>query len=149
MGPIIARKMTIEDIDAVVKIEEDCFTMPWSKNSFLMEIKENLLAIYCVAEMEGQVLGYGGIWLIVGEGHITNVAVHSKHRGQGAGKIIIEELISQCKIMGIKKMTLEVRRSNLVAQNLYKQYGFILSGVRPEYYQDDKEDALIMWKDID
>lgn len=146
---ILIRKMGIEDLDRVMEIEEESFTTPWSRDSFLLEITKNKLARYIVSEIDGLVVGYGGIWLIIDEGHITNIAVDKKYRGLGVGKRIIEGLIQLCKDSGVTSVTLEVRKSNIIAQNLYKKYGFIESGIRPNYYADDNEDAIIMWKKID
>ncbi|WMM24133.1 ribosomal protein S18-alanine N-acetyltransferase [Tissierella sp. MB52-C2] len=145
---IIIRNMDENDLDDVMEIEKDAFTTPWPRESFLMEITKNQLAKYIVAEIDGVVVGYGGIWLILDEGHITNIAVKSKYRGLGVGNTLIEGLIFLCTKLDIKGMTLEVRVSNTVAKNLYKKYGFIESGIRPKYYQDDNEDALIMWKKL-
>ena len=146
---IIIRQMKEDDLGRIMEIEKDCFTTPWSRESFLIEITENLLARYLVAEVDGIVAGYGGIWMIVGEGHITNIGVESKYRKLGVGKKLVEGLITVSKAMGIKSMTLEVRESNIPAQKLYEQYGFISHGIRPNYYQDDNEDAIIMWKKLD
>jgi ribosomal-protein-alanine N-acetyltransferase len=145
---IIIRNMDENDLDDVMEIEKDAFTTPWPRESFLMEITKNQLAKYIVAEIDGVVVGYGGIWLILDEGHITNIAVKSKYRGLGVGNTLIEGLVFLCTKLDIKGMTLEVRVSNIVAKNLYKKYGFIESGIRPKYYQDDNEDALIMWKKL-
>lgn len=143
---IAIRRMEERDLDRIMEIEEDAFTTPWPKNSFLLEITSNQLARYIVAELDGVVVGYGGIWIIIDEGHITNIAVESRYRGLGVGKKLVEGLIDICKDSNIKAMTLEVRSSNTSAQNLYRKYGFKDSGVRPNYYVD--EDALIMWKEI-
>lgn len=145
---IIIRKMEEKDLDRIMEIEKDAFTTPWPKESFLLEITKNQLARYIVAEIDNVVVGYGGIWLILDEGHITNIAVESKYRKMGVGKAIVEGLIYLCTKQGIKAMTLEVRESNISAQNLYKKYGFVESGVRPKYYADDNEDAIIMWKKL-
>lgn len=148
MESIIVRKMELRDVDSVVDIEKNCFPIPWTKNSFITEITKNKLARYCVAEVGGKVAAYGGMWLVIDEAHITNIAVHSKYRGKGVGKKVVEGLIEEGKKINISKMTLEVRRSNLIAQELYKKFGFIPCGVRPGYYQDNGEDAIIMWKDL-
>lgn len=141
--------MELEDLDQIMEIEKEAFTTPWSRNAFAMEITENLLAKYIVAEVDGKVAGYAGIWLIMDEGHITNIAVKKEHQGQGIGKFLIMGLIDYCKKQSIINMTLEVRKSNIIAQNLYKKYGFIDCGIRPNYYADDHEDAVIMWKTIE
>lgn len=146
---IAIRRMEKEDLDRIMEIEIEAFTTPWPKNSFLLEITKNQLARYIVAEIEGLVVGYGGIWLVLDEGHITNIAVDKKYRGLGVGKKLIEGLIDLCKDGGITAMTLEVRKSNIIAQNLYKSYGFVEAGIRPNYYADDNEDAIIMWKKIE
>ncbi len=143
---ITVRKMIEQDIDAVLEIEKEAFTTPWSKESFLAEIKENLLAYYLVAEVDGVVVGYGGIWLILDEGHITNIAVKEGYKGNHIGSHILEGLICYCLKTGIDNMTLEVRASNIIAQRLYKKYGFISAGIRPHYYSDNDEDAIIMWR---
>ena len=146
---IITRAMEVKDLDQIMVIELESFTTPWTKESFRVEIQENGLAKYFIAEINGKVVGYGGIWLILDEGHITNVAVAKEYRGLGVGNKLVEALILYCKSKKITNMTLEVRESNLVAQNLYKKYGFLEYGIRPNYYADDNEDAVIMWKVVE
>lgn len=145
---IIVRKMEEKDLDRIMEIEKNAFTTPWTRESFLLEITKNQLARYIVAEMENIVVGYGGIWLILDEGHITNIAVDTDYRKMGAGKSLVEGLIDICIEGNIGSMTLEVRESNIDAQSLYKKYGFIEAGIRPKYYSDDNEDAIIMWKKL-
>ena len=144
---IVIRPMTIDDVDGVFEVEKNCFEHYWSKGEFEKEMK-NDVARYLVADIDGKIVGYVGIWFVAGEGHITNVAVHSDYRGQKIGDILIKHLVKICKDNNIFAMTLEVRVSNIVAQNLYKKYGFKLAGIRKEYYSDNKEDAMIMWNDI-
>lgn len=136
--------MNSDDIAEVLKIEKECFATPWSENAFNMELK-NKLAKYVVARVDGEIIGYGGLWMIIDEGHITNIAVKEEFRGSGAGSEILKHLIDTCKENGISSMTLEVRRGNEPAKALYKKYGFLEAGIRPKYYADDNEDALIMW----
>lgn len=143
---IIIRGIVEGDIDQIVEIEKECFTTPWSRDAFLTEIRENKLARYVVVEVDGKVAGYGGVWLIVNEGHITNIAVKEEYRGLGVGNRILEGLIYYSTSKNIQSMTLEVRKSNIIAQNLYKKYGFVEYGIRPKYYSDNNEDALIMWR---
>lgn len=145
---IIVRKMELGDIDAVLDIEENSFSIPWTRGAFVTELQKNKLAKYCVAEVNGEVAAYGGMWLVVDEAHITNIAVHPRFRGRGVGKKVVEGLIEEGHKINIYRMTLEVRRSNLTAQALYKKLGFIPCGIRPGYYEDNGEDALIMWKDL-
>lgn len=147
MDSVIVRKMTLKDIDAVLVIEESSFSVPWTRGSFEKEIKKNLLSKYYVAVVEEQVVAYGGMWLIIDEAHVTNIAVHPDFRGRKIGKALVTFMIKEAIALRIGKMTLEVRKSNIVAQNLYKALGFMPCGIRPGYYHDNGEDALIMWKD--
>lgn len=91
------------------------------------------------------IVGYGGLWLSVDEGHITTIAVTPEYRGRGIGELVLNGLIDQALAIGADMLTLEVRVSNIVAQQLYLKYGFHPSGTRPRYYTDNGEDALIMW----
>lgn len=141
------RLMNQNDIDGVFEVEKNCFEDYWSKQSFEKELK-NDVARYLVAIKENKIVGYLGVWFVIDEGHITNVAVHSDCRGQKIGDMLIKQLIVECEKNNINAITLEVRISNLIAQNLYKKYGFKLAGIRKEYYQDNKEDAMIMWKQL-
>ncbi|MBV7271708.1 ribosomal protein S18-alanine N-acetyltransferase [Clostridium thailandense] len=135
-----------EHIDSVITIDTLCFAIPWSRESFQKEVDSNKFARYIVAKKNNIIIGYAGMWLILDEGHITNIAVHPEYRGIGAGNLLLEGLIEICKSESINSLTLEVRKSNIVAQNLYKKYGFVEEGLRKEYYGDNKEDAIIMWK---
>lgn len=144
---IIIRPMTKDDVDAVYKVEEDCFSDPWSKESIRKELKNNL-ARYLVAQLDDKIVGYIGVWFVVDEGHITNVAVHSDYRGKKIGDKLVKEMVELCKENNIVAMTLEVRVSNTIAQNLYRKYGFKMGGIRKEYYSDNKEDAIIMWNQL-
>ena len=130
---LIIRPMRKEDIEGVHMVEVDCFDDPWSR--------------YLVAELDSVIVGYVGVWFVVDEGHITNVAVHSNYRGQRIGDRLVEEMVKLCKSEGLVSMTLEVRSSNTIAQNLYRKYGFKMAGVRKEYYSD-REDAIIMWNQL-
>lgn len=138
--------LTKEYIDDVVAIDTLSFAVPWSRESFVREVEINNSARYVAAKKDGLIVGYGGVWIIVDEGHITNIATHPEYRGTGIASKIMEALIEICKLEGVLSMTLEVRRSNTPAKNLYAKYGFIEEGVRKNYYSDNKEDAIIMWK---
>ncbi|MDF2892434.1 MAG: tsaB [Clostridia bacterium] len=140
------RLMELKDIDAVWEIEKLSFRTPWSRESFVEEIKASDRTRYVVAEMGDTVVGYGGMWLIVDEAHITNIAVHPDYRGQKIGKKIVEAMIAAAKGEGITSLTLEVRMSNTPAINLYKELDFKEVAIRKGYYSDTGEDALIMWK---
>ena len=137
--------MTMEHLDAVMEIELASFAIPWTRKAMEGEI-ENKLAIYYVALVDDVVAGYGGMWHVVTEGHITNVAVKEEFRHQGVGSAIIEKFIETADEKDMLGVTLEVRISNEKAIGLYKKFGFSLAGIRKEYYEDNKEDAYIMWK---
>jgi len=146
MKKVVIEEMKIDDIENVVEVENDCFSVPWSRDSFIREITENHLAIYLVAKVEEKAVGYIGVWKIMNEGHITNVAVHSSFRRQGIGERLISELLSLCEKHEMDCFTLEVRETNEPAQALYRKFGFKEIGRRKGYYQDNGEDAVIMWK---
>jgi len=137
------RRMTLEDVPQVHEIELKTFHTPWSYQSFVDEMTTNKCARYIVAEEDGKILGYAGAWLIFDEGHITNIAVDESYRGRGIGEGVTRELMQYAANMGVQYMTLEVRKSNLVAQGLYKKMGFIELGVRKRYYEDNGEDAYL------
>lgn len=136
----------VEDAKSIYIISALSFPSPWSLESIEKELSSNDAANYVTAKIDDQVIGYGGFWIVLDEAHITNIAVHPEYRGIGAGNKIMDALIEVCKIHHVHEMTLEVRKSNLRAQNLYEKYGFIEEGIRKKYYADNQEDAVIMWK---
>lgn len=139
--------MATAHLDAVYNIETRAFAIPWSKSELRREITENKNAIYKVAIMDyGDVLGYAGMWHIVNEGQITNIAVDVPHRNKGIASILLESLITHGHNKEMIGLTLEVRTGNTAAQALYKKYGFKPEGIRKRYYADTGEDAIIMWK---
>lgn len=139
----LIRRMTMADVDGVAAVEAATFPTPWSRDAFVSEMK-NVAARYLVAEKDGEVIGYAGAWIILDESHITNIAVLREYRGQGIGRALTAGLLQYLSNLGAAYATLEVRKSNVVAQNLYVSLGFIKLGVRKRYYEDNNEDALIM-----
>ncbi|MDN4608406.1 ribosomal protein S18-alanine N-acetyltransferase [Sporosarcina highlanderae] len=139
------RKMTVDDIPAVVEIEQEAFTTPWSHEVFEHEMLGNDYAHYIVAVQDDEVIGHCGMWVVLDECHITNVAVRKRLRGHGIGEALMRKAIELCKVNEVRLMTLEVRVSNHTAQNLYRKLGFQDGGIRKNYYTDDHEDALVMW----
>lgn len=138
--------MTSDHIEQVVKLEEVTFHIPWTRADFERELNENKMAIYFVAVIDEKVVGYAGLWHVVTEGHITNIAVLEDYRRMGIGAAFIEKIIETAKENEMIGITLEVRISNIPAQKLYTKYGFKPEGFRKKYYQDTGEDAVIMWK---
>ena len=144
MAEYTIRRMTVEDVDGVHAIEAATFAMPWSRQSFYEEMTRNACARYLVAVLpDGDIVGFAGVWVVLDEGHITNIAVHPDRRGLGYGERVTRGLIQLAADSGMNWMTLEVRRSNVIAQNLYHKLGFIDVGYRKRYYENT-EDALIM-----
>ncbi|EIW19972.1 MULTISPECIES: ribosomal protein S18-alanine N-acetyltransferase [Pelosinus] len=144
MTVMMVRRMNTLDIDGVLAVEQQSFTTPWSREGFVNEMN-NELSYYLVMVEAGKIIGYAGMWLIVDEAHVTNVAVLPAYRGKKLGEKLMSALLEHAKNRGAVRMTLEVRASNTVAQGLYSKFGFTSQGRRRNYYTDTKEDALIMW----
>lgn len=142
------RPMRVDDIQTICEIEKEAFPTPWTAGAFHNELTNNHFAHYLVMEMSGAIAGYAGMWVIMDEAHITNIAVRKPYRGRHLGERLLNELRGKARQQGARRMTLEVRVTNRVAQNLYEKMGFRGVGVRKGYYTDNNEDALIMWADI-
>ena len=136
--------MRLEDLDEVQAIEQASFSTPWPSNAYRSELMTNRLASYLVARIEGRIVGCGGMWLMVDEAHITTFAVHPAWRRQRIGERLLLAFLDLARDRHAREATLEVRLSNLAARRLYEKYGFRPVGLRPRYYSDDNEDALIM-----
>lgn len=145
MNQVVFRYMTPEDIDRVLEIEFQSFTLPWSRAAFETELTKNHFSKYVVLILEGTIVGYGGMWMIVDEAHVTNIAIDPQVRGKHLGEALLQRMMVLAISLGAQRMTLEVRVSNKVAQRLYEKMGFTSYGVRKRYYTDNNEDALIMW----
>lgn len=143
--PVI-RKAVPEDAARMAELEKICFAAPWSEASLRHEIEENPVAMYIVAELDGKIVGYAGVWWILDEGHITNVSVDPDYRDRKVATAVIEALIEAAGNEGVDKFTLEVRVSNAPALALYRKFDFKEVGIRKGYYEDNGEDAIIMWK---
>ncbi|MBS7344868.1 MAG: ribosomal protein S18-alanine N-acetyltransferase [Caryophanon sp.] len=145
---ITYRKMTLADVPAVHDIEVATFPTPWTLDSFYYEMNENQYAHYLVAEEDGQLVGFCGLWNVIDAAQITNVAVIEAMRGRGVGEALMREAMRLSKEAGMDVMSLEVRVTNTVAQNLYRKLGFQDGGLRKNYYADNGEDALVMWVNL-
>ena len=144
MPDITVTRMTREDVDAVHAIEAASFSTPWSRDAFEKEVTENACARYLVLKEDGVPVAFAGMWLVIDEGHVMNIAVRPDRRGLGYGKKVTQALIQLAADTGMTLMTLECRRSNTVAQRMYHSLGFVDVGYRKRYYEND-EDALIMY----
>lgn len=141
---MIIRTMNVEDLDQICQIETAIFSHPWSRESFESSMLDPHNQ-YLVVEIEGKILGYCGLWGVLEEGQITNVAVRDEYRNQGIGKCMLEKLLVVGRGMGLTTFTLEVRVSNSSAIQLYHSLGFQDVGIRKNFYESPIEDAWIMW----
>ena len=144
---LILRPAEAKDVESIAEIEKICFATPWTADAVYKEITSNPLAHYVIAEIDGVVTGYVGFWQILDEGHITNVAVRPEYRGNHIGSALIAIMIEIGSSLGITRYTLEVRSSNEPAKALYRNFDFKEAGLRKGYYEDNGEDAVIMWRD--
>ncbi|MFY9233446.1 MAG: ribosomal protein S18-alanine N-acetyltransferase [Fimbriimonadaceae bacterium] len=131
-------------LPAIVEIEKATNTAPWSERSFRHEIS-NPHAVFIAGVSEGKVVGYGGIWLVVDEAHVTTIAIEESLRRQGAGRKLMVELLRAAQEKGLSCSTLEVRASNEAAIKLYETLGYVQTARRRSYYPDNREDAIVMW----
>jgi len=136
------------DLDEVMAIERTSFRHPWSSRFFLEELQV-ACARSVLAEINGKIVGYVLFWLLPEEVDIHNIAVHTDFRRQGIGHVLLQQVAEQARSRNSSRITLEVRVSNLPAQNLYKSLGFVSKGLRKGYYSDDGEDALMMALELD
>ena len=172
--PYVVERMTIADVPEVAALEKGVFPLPWSAYAFEHELRHNPMAYFVVvrprdpgttqeetislpssvgSEPEREpsrqaILGYGGFWFIVGEAHICTLAVHPDWRARGLGQLLLVHLIDRATEMDAAIAALEVRASNLTAQNMYRKYGFVQTGLHKRYYSDRQEDAIIMTTDL-
>lgn len=142
------RLLKEHDVAEVLQIERASFTLPWTEDAFKNEFSQNKFAVYIGLEDDGTLIGYCGVWIIVDEAHITNVAVLPEYRGRKLGEALMKKIMETAVEMGAKTMTLEVRVTNHIAQSLYRKLGFQDGAIRKNYYSDNQEDALVMWVNL-
>lgn len=145
MGEINFRLATKADIKQMAELDAACFAMPWSLEAFENEL-ENGCTTYAVVCDGEKIVAFSGFWKIDNEGHITRVMVGKDYRGKAIGSKMLEFLMSEGEKLGVSEYTLEMRKSNESALRLYEKLGFVLEGIRPKYYQNNMEDALVLWK---
>ena len=133
-----------KDIPFVMELDREAFFDPWSRDAWQREL-QNKIAIWIVEEQEQDIVGYAGIWVVAGEAQVMRVAVRKALRNQGLGLALTRALIQKAWEAGAEAVTLEVRESNAAAQKVYERCGFVSEGVRPNYYEDTHEGAVIMW----
>lgn len=142
------RHMRKKDIPWVKNIEELSFPFPWSAQLLYVELEKKDFAYYRVIEFNKLVVGYGGYWKVIDEAHIVTFAIHPAYRGRGLGTMLLDNILKDASSRKVKKVTLEVRESNTVAQNLYQKFDFKKIAIRKHYYQDTGEDAYVYWKEL-
>jgi ribosomal-protein-alanine N-acetyltransferase len=138
------RKMTVEDVPAVVELDQRSFSLPWPERSFRFELTDNPASRCWVAELDGRIVAMIVVWLIVDEAHVATVATHPEYRRQGIGSRLLAYALRQLIPDGARSSFLEVRVSNLAAQEMYRKFGYEVTGRRRRYYRDNDEDAILM-----
>ena len=143
--------MTVDDLEEVLSIERDSFPAPWSEGMFLQELYSSMsrnLVAKIQRERGAHVIGYLNFRVVAGEVHLHNIAVRKDLRRTGVASKLLTEMIRLSCAEGAGWATLEVRRSNENARKLYEKFGFVVKAIRPHYYSDPREDALIMWASL-
>ena len=139
------RKMTVEDIPVVVQLDQISFSLPWPERSFRFELTDNPASRCWVAEADGHVVGMVVAWLLVDEVHIATIATHPDYRRHGIASRLLANILLRGLDEGAKSSFLEVRESNLAAQEMYRKFGYEAAGRRKRYYRDNDEDAILMY----
>lgn len=141
---LLIRKMTLEDIPAVIQLDHVSFSLPWPERSFRFEVTDNPASRCWVAEIDRRIAGMVVAWLFVNEVHIATIATHPDFRRLGIGSRLLSHTLLQALEEGARSSFLEVRESNLAAQELYRKFGYEEAGRRRRYYRDNDEDAILM-----
>lgn len=148
MAEMRIREMKSSDVEAVMEIDKKSFASPWTEEIFNYEIKENKFAHYFIVETDNTIIGYVGLWVVYEDAQITNIAILKKYRGFKIGEHLFGYALQHAQNLGAERLSLEVRISNEIAQNMYQKFGLAPGGIRKKYYTDDNEDALVMWVNL-
>lgn len=140
------RAMKVSDIESVASVEAECFARPWSEDALYRDYSQNPSSRFFVVEVDGAIRGHVGLWRRSDHVHVTTLAVSASHRRRGLGEALLEAVYEEFPEMDV---TLEVRKSNEEAQAFYRSAGFTVTGMRPDYYTDNGEDALVMSRHAD
>jgi ribosomal-protein-alanine N-acetyltransferase len=144
---LVIRKMTLDDVPAVVDLDQRSFSLPWPERSFRFELTDNPASRGWVAELDDKVVGMIVVWLMVDEAHVATLATHPDFRRQGIAKRLLLHALRDLMAEGARSSFLEVRESNLAAQEMYRKFGYRETGRRRRYYRDNDEDAILMTLD--
>jgi ribosomal-protein-alanine N-acetyltransferase len=141
---LLIRKMILEDVPSVIELDQKSFSLPWPERSFRFELTVNPASRCWVAELEGKIVGMIVVWLVVDEAHVATIATHPDFRRKGIGTKLLSHALRQMIDEGARSSFLEVREQNVGAQEMYRKFGYEVSGRRPRYYRDNNEDAILM-----
>lgn len=144
LGELEITRMRRRHLRKVMSIESRVYPRPWSTSLFLSELAQRSTRTYLVARLSGEVVGYAGMMYTLNEAHVTNIAVDPNHHGRKIGTRLLLTIVTEAIARGAEVISLEVRVSNLVAQNMYEKFGFSVSGTRKGYYIETNEDAYVM-----
>lgn len=148
MKDIVIREMTLDDVDQVLEVERSSFSTPWTTDIFYREIVDNEHAYYFVIEWDKKIVGYVGVWIVLDDAQITNIAILPEYRGMKLGEKLFGFIMHLLQSLNVERLSLEVRVSNIAAQKLYRKFGLVPGGIRKNYYTDSGEDAIVMWVNI-
>lgn len=147
MTPVVALLESAADLDAVLEVDAESFLRPWTREMYETDLRNPSVTRIFLVRIDGHVAGYCATWFLPGELHINNLAIRPASRRQRLASVLLASVLETARGAGCHRATLEVRRSNHAARQLYEGMGFRLAGVRHDYYADPVEDALILWRD--
>ncbi|PXW86391.1 [SSU ribosomal protein S18P]-alanine acetyltransferase [Streptohalobacillus salinus] len=145
MSKVAIRLMQTSDLEQVTAIERRSFKTPWDRALYQKEIEENQFAYYYVIEKDNEIIGFCGMWIVLDDAQITNIAIDPDHRKFSYGSTLFQYVLNQAMVKGARTLSLEVRTSNIAAQTLYEKFHLQKAGTRRNYYTDNNEDAIVMW----
>ena len=145
MNRLSIRRMEVHDVPQVLEVERASFTTPWTTDIFYHELTDNMHAQYYVVVLDDRIVGYAGMWVVIDEAQITNIAILPDFRGHKLGEKLFQHVLLTAVKLGAIRLSLEVRKSNIVAQKMYRKFGLVPGGIRKNYYTDNQEDAIVMW----
>ncbi|WP_405099267.1 ribosomal protein S18-alanine N-acetyltransferase [Oceanobacillus sp. FSL H7-0719] len=145
MNRLSIRRMEVHDVPQVLEVERASFTTPWTTDIFYHELTDNMHAHYYVVVLDDRIVGYAGMWVVIDEAQITNIAILPDFRGHKLGEKLFQHVLLTAVKLGAIRLSLEVRKSNIVAQKMYRKFGLVPGGIRKNYYTDNQEDAIVMW----
>ena len=142
------REMLLADIPAILEIDQASFPTPWTEEVYRHELTNNEYAKYFVVDTEEEIVGYIGLWIVLEDAQVTNIAIRPNYRGYKIGEKLFGFAVSYLMEAEVQRLSLEVRESNKIAQNMYRKFGLVAGGLRKNYYKDNGEDALLMWVNL-